>query len=91
MMNILHNMHRSRLYSSPWLMHVKGIQDHCGLNNVWNTGKETNVEWMKNKVRCYATSFIRIGWDGIFGYSTSHEACCLCVGNHSGHYLHTRG
>ena len=31
------------------------------------------------------------GWDGIFGYLTSHEAYCLCVGNHSGHNLHTRG
>ena len=30
-------------------------------------------------------------WDGIFGYLTSHEAYCLCVGNHSGHNLHTRG
>ena len=29
--------------------------------------------------------------DGIFGYLTSHEAYCLCVGNHSGHNLHTRG
>ena len=27
------------------------------------------------------------GWDGIFGYLTSHEAYCLCVGNHSGHNL----
>ena len=32
-----------------------------------------------------------IGWDGIFGYLTSHEAYCLCVGNHSGHNLYTRG
>ena len=24
------------------------------------------------------------GGDGIFGYLTSHEACCLCIGNHSG-------
>ena len=31
------------------------------------------------------------GWDGIFGYLTSHEAYCLCEGNHSGHNLHTRG
>ena len=31
-------------------------------------------------------------WDGmgIFGYLTSHEAYCLCVGNHSGHNLHTQ-
>ena len=29
------------------------------------------------------------GMDGIFGYLTSHEAYCLCVGKHSGHYLHT--
>ena len=32
-----------------------------------------------------------VGWNGIFGYLTSHEAYCLCVGNHSGHNLHTRG
>ena len=32
-----------------------------------------------------------MGWDGIVGYLTSHEAYCLCVGNHSGHNLHTRG
>ena len=31
-----------------------------------------------------------MGWDGIVGYLTSHEAYCLCVGNHSGHYLHSR-
>ena len=29
--------------------------------------------------------------DGMVGYLTSHEAYCLCVGDHSGHYLHTRG
>ena len=29
------------------------------------------------------------GW--IFGYLTSHEAYCLCVGNHSGHNLLARG
>ena len=50
MMNVLHNMQRSGLYSSPWLLHVKGILDHCGLSNVWNTPKEINVEWLKNKV-----------------------------------------
>ena len=33
----------------------------------------------------------KMGWDGIFGYLTSHEAYCLCVGNHLGHNLHTRG
>ena len=32
-----------------------------------------------------------MGWDGIFGYLTSHEAYCLCVGNRAGHNLHTRG
>ena len=32
-----------------------------------------------------------MGWDGIFGYLTSHEAYCLGVGNRSGHNLHTRG
>ena len=31
------------------------------------------------------------GMDGIFGYLTLHEAYCLCVGNRSGHNLHTRG
>ena len=32
-----------------------------------------------------------ICWDGIVGYSTLHETYCLCVGNHTGHNLHTRG
>ena len=32
-----------------------------------------------------------MGWDGIVGYLTSHEAYCLCIGNHSGHYLQTQG
>ena len=34
------------------------------------------------------------GRDGIVtlvSYLTMHEACCLWVGNHSGHNLHTRG
>ena len=31
----------------------------------------------------------RMGWDWIVGYLTSHEASYLCVGNRSGHNLHT--
>ena len=38
------------------------------------------------------STFKHLFWmDGIFGYLTSHEAYCLCVGNHSGHNLQTRG
>ena len=33
----------------------------------------------------------QLEWDGIFGYLTSHEAYCLCVGNHSCHNFLTRG
>ena len=32
-----------------------------------------------------------MGWDRILGYLAWHEAYCLCVGNHTGHNLHTRG
>ena len=36
-----------------------------------------------------------VGWmdrrEGMVGYLTSHEAYRLCVGNHSGHNLHTQG
>ena len=37
------------------------------------------------------SSKLGVGWDGIVGYLTSHEAYRLWVGNHSGHNLHTRG
>ena len=56
-------------------------------------GPSVPFKWPHRDVICWVANqhVLCKGWDGIFGYLTSHEAYCLCVGNHSDHYLHTRG
>ena len=52
---------------------------------------ELTANSLGTHIETHGKLILRMGWDGIFGYLTSHEAYCLCVGNRSGHNLHTRG
>ena len=43
----MYRLHTEGKYSSPWLLHIKNVLNHCGLSHVWLDQEIVNFKWLK--------------------------------------------
>ncbi len=73
MYKCLLQLHRSGVYTSPWLEYIKNICIECGMAGVWMTQTVTNITWFRKAVEQKLRDIWITTW---YSNLTNKGICC---------------
>ena len=68
---LLNKLYDNRQFASPWLKHVEGILNSCGMRNVWLNPKDFKLDWLKKSIPLKLSDTYKQKWRRLAAESSS--------------------